>query len=88
MHQFGAGLLANAPSWCSGVLFLYHTTNKGFQCFGPGEAHAKLKLHAFLPNFFIFCVKTDYLYSNKTGCKKYIAAHHFCSKFLFYKEKR
>jgi hypothetical protein len=76
------------------VLFLRHTTTLRLPEFGGGEAPTKPKVLSisytcFLDMYIFFnflYILTD-LYSNKTGYDFYIAAHHFCSKFLFYKEK-
>ena len=88
MHQIGAGLLANAPSWCSGgVVYLPHTLNR-IPVIGRAGGSDQAQAQTVFLQIFYFLVKIEWLYSNKTGCKKRIAAHHFGSKFLFYKEKR
>ena len=91
----------HAPDWCAdvlpmhqvgaaGVLFLYHTTSLGFQWGAGAEAQTIPKLDVLSYNlliFLYFLYRSNYLYSNKTGCENRIAAHHFCSKFLFFIEK-
>lgn len=90
-----------APHWCAvchvkhallgGGRVVYAPHHQiGFQCLRPGEAPTKLKFYVLSYNmsiFLCFLYILDYLYSNKTGCKNCIAAHHFGSKFLFYNEK-
>ena len=91
----------HAPDWCAdvlpmhqvgaaGVLFLYHTTSLGFQWGAGAEAQTIPKLDVLSYNlliFLYFLYRSNYLYSNKTGCEKCILSRKNAPKFLFLKKK-
>ena len=91
-------LLRYAPHWCAdvspmhqvgaaGVLFIYHTTQIGFQWLRPGEAHTKLKLCVFFPNFLFFQWKQTTCIEIRQDAKSVSRRTIFALSFCFIRKR-